>query len=210
MPAVIAVERAYCNKCRAWKPERDFSIFAREQHKNEDDNCLCLDCIDRLEKGKLGRDEIAGYIKEDRERMLERTRNPEYEEMTGPGRLGRVMHHSELVSKIQSFVPNIAVVPGVEPNTYALYRIYGEQVDFVCWTNEGWLPEFSIVEFNKHKQPIRERRGWRTVLLRFIKTGLMTEDQANKNFGRPSSPQQAKFWDRKLYDLRNNRITAKD
>jgi hypothetical protein len=207
---LVATERCYCNKCGSWKPETDFSEFARDQHRNEDEHCICLGCVDLLYKKRLARNEIAGFIKEDRARMIAPTRNPEYEEMTGVGRLGKVMHHSELVSKLQKVVPNLVVWPGNIAGDISLYRIYGEQVDFICYSNEGWLPEFSIVEFNKDMQPIHERRGWRTVLLRIIKFGLLTEELAEKTFGRPSSPQQARFWARRLYDLRNNRTLAKD
>lgn len=203
-------ERAYCNKCQNWRPSTDFSTYAVGQHKIGDENAMCLDCIDILEKRRLCKDEIAGFIKEDRERLISPTRNAEYEEMTGVGRLGKVRHHSEVIPKIQKLVPNLAIRPGNIAGSLSLYRVLNEQADFICWMREGLSPEFSIVEFNKQKQPINEIRGWRTVLLRLIKFGLLTEKQVENHFGRPSSPQQARFWDKQLYFLRNERITSKD
>jgi hypothetical protein len=207
---VVATERCYCNKCGDWKPEKDFSLFARAQHKAEDENCVCLECADKLFRNRLGRSEINAFIKEDRDRLLQKTRNPEFEEMTGERRLGQVMHSNDFIAKLKRAVPNIAVFRGNIEGDLSLCRVYGDTRDFVAYTNTGYLPEFSIVEFNQDRQPIHERRGWRTVLLRIIKFGLLTEQQAEKEFGRPSSPQEARFWDRQLYWLRNDRIVAKE
>jgi hypothetical protein len=207
---IVATERFYCNKCSEWKPETDFSLVARAQSRVDDENALCQECVDKLFKGRLGRNEVNAYIKEDRDRMLQRTRNPEFEEMTGERRLGRVMHSNEFLPRLQKIVPNLVIWPGCRGNDLSLYRIYGDQVDFICWTGQKYLPEFSIVEFNKDRQPINEIRGWRTVLLRVIKFGLLTEKQAEREFGRPSSPQEARYWDRQLWNLRNDRTTLKD
>ncbi len=207
---VVATERCYCQKCTAWKPEQDFSLVARSQHKIGDENTLCQDCVDRLFKGRLGRNEINAYIKEDRDRLLQRTRNPEFEEMTGLRRLGHVMHSNEFLARLKKIVPNLVIWPGKRGNDLSLYRIFGDEVDFICWCGQKYLPEFSIVEFNKDRQPINEIRGWRTVLIRVIKFDLLTEKQAEEEFGRPTSPQEARFWDRQLWWLRNDRTMAQD
>lgn len=203
---ITATERCFCNKCSEWKPETDFSIVARAQHKREDENCLCLECVDKLFRSRLGKSEINAYIKEDRARRLQRTRNPEFEEMTGVRRLGRVMHSSEFLTKIKHVVPNLQTRPGGIQGDISLYRVIGEEIAYVCWLTEGYLPEFSLVKFNADMQPIREIRGWRTVLIRMIKVGLLTEQQAEKEFGRPTYPQEARFWERQLFWLRNDRI----
>lgn len=207
---IVAGERLYCNFCGNWRPEQDFSLVARAQAKAEDENASCLECVEKAYRARLGRSEIKDFVKEDRERLLKRTRNLEFEQMTGEKRLGRVMHSNEFLARLKKILPNVVVGPGAVNDDLSIYRVFGEQVDFVCYTNQGYLPEFSIVEFNKDKQPIHERRGWRTVLLRIIKFGLLTEKQVEKEFGRPSSPQEARFWERQLYWLRNDRITAKE
>ena len=201
-------ERCFCNKCSNWKPELDFSLVGRAQHKRGDENAMCLECVDKLYRNRLGKSEVNAWIKEDRERMLARTLNPDFEEMTGEKRIGKAMHSSELITKLTRIVPNLVAAPGNVGDDISFVRIYGDQIDFICYTNQGWLPEFSQVEFNADRQPIHERRGWRTVLIRFIKFGLLTEAQAEKEFGKPSSPQQARFWERQLYWQRNNRTSA--
>lgn len=206
----VALDRCYCNKCSEWRPATDFSLIARAQHMAEDENCLCLECVDKMYRRKLQKCEVNAYIKEDRERLLRKTRIAAYEEMVGEGRRGRVMHHSELVTRLKKLMPNFVVWPGNIAGDISLYRVYGDKADFICYVHEGWLDEFSTVEFNKDKQPIHEKRGWRTALLRVIKLGLLTEEQVQREFGRPSSPQQAKFWDMELWNIRNNTGFKKD
>lgn len=207
---ITATERCFCNKCSTWKPELDFSLVAREQHKREDENCLCLECVDKAFRNRLGRSEISGFVKEDRERMLRHTRNEEFEEMTGERRLGRVMHSSEFITKLKRIVPTLQVMAGAIQGDLSLYRTFGDRLDFICWFSSGYLPEFSIVHFNKDRQPIDEKRGWRTVLLRALKVGLLTEQQVEKEFGHPTSPTEARFWERQLWWNRNDRTTTKE
>lgn len=202
---ITAIERLYCPGCGIFKPETDFSLISRAQARAEEDEARCLDCVDKAWKARIGRSEIKQYIEYDRERILQRTRNPEFEEMVGEKRLGTVMHSSEFITKLHKLLPNLVVRSGNIEGDLSLYRVYGDQVDFICYTNSGFLPEFSIVEFNKDRQPIHERRGWRTVLLRIIRFGLLTEKEVEAVFGRPTFPQEARFWDRSLYFFRNNR-----
>ena len=207
---LAAIERCYCNKSDCWKPESDFSLVAREQHRRGDENAMCLECVEKAWRSRIGRSEVTDFIREDRERMLKRTRNPEFEEMVGEARIGKRMHSTELIRRLAKLIPNFVPWPGNIEGQTSLYRIFGDRVDFICWTSDGILQEFSSVEFNKWMQPIKEIRGWRTVVLRVIKFGLLTEEQARKEFGEPSNPSAAKFWNRQLYNLRNNRTVAKD
>jgi hypothetical protein len=203
--------QCYCNRCGVFYPETDFTEMARAQYRAGDENALCKDCLDRLYKHKMARDEIAGYVREDRERLLQRTRNPELEQMTGAGRLGHILHHSEFISKLEKVLGGrMVVLDGAREGDLILLRVKEQAVDFICWFSQGYLPEFSIVHFNKDRQPIKEVRGWRTVLLRLIKNGGATEEQVQKVFGEPSSPNEARFWLRHLYEYRHNRITEKD
>jgi hypothetical protein len=203
----------YCNQCGDWHPETDFSEFARDQARQGDEEARCQECVNKLFKNRLqkGSGEIAAYIKEDRDRRLQRTRNPLLEQMVGDGRWGQVMHSNELIRKLTKILPELVPGPGAIEDNISLYRVRpGGEPDFICWTGCGYLPEFSIVHFNKDRQPIREQRGWRTVLLRVIKAGLITEAEAEKEFGRPSSPQQDKFWREQLWNFRHDRTEGQN
>lgn len=207
---VDVVPTCFCNRCGYSKPETDFSIYGRAQDKVGDENTLCQDCVDRLYKGRLARGEINAWIKEDRARSLKRTRSPEYEKMVGEGRWGVVLHHSEFITKLQRLLTGkLVTLDAFLPNQLSLFRINNDTLDFVCWMDMGTQPEFSIVHFNADMQPIREQRGWRTVLLRLIKAGVLTEKKVEEEFGHPSSPTEAKWWNLQLYNFRNNRTEEK-
>jgi hypothetical protein len=197
------MDRYFCNRCALTKPSTDFSEIAKDQARCGDENAMCQDCIDALFRAKLARGEVQGFIKEDRARMLKRTRNPVLEAMQGAGRWGIPMHSSALIFSLSKLVPNLVVLDGRVADDIGFYRARNEKVDFICYTNSGTLPEYSIVVLNKDRQPIHEQRGWRTVLLRFIKAGLLTEEQVEKEFGRISNPEQARFWLKELYDHRH-------
>ena len=211
MSSVIGARPTYyCNQCCETKPEVDFSEFARDQARHGDENTMCQDCVTRLFKGRLqtGGGEINAYIAEDRARRLQRSRNPRLEEMIGEGRWGTPMESNELIRRLLK-LPDVVVGPGTIQNNLSFYRVRNERVDFICWTDAGLLPEFSIVHFNKDRQPIREQRGWRTVVLRFIKSGLLTEMDAQNMFGRAEGI-QARFWEQEMYWHRNIRTEGQN
>ena len=86
---------------------------------------------------------------------------------------------------------------------------------YICAMEAGIMPEFSVLNFVEEeyldivtdatpnatgKKQIRlrinetnpEQRGWRTVIMRLIKAGLITEPQAVRAFGTPSK--DSKLW----------------
>jgi hypothetical protein len=204
-------ETCFCNRCGYSKPETEFSMFARAQHKAGDENCICLGCVEKLYKGQLTRGEIAGYIAEDRARLLKDTLHPEYAQMVGQGRWGTPMDSSQFILKLEKALGGkIIVGEGYYKDTISLYRLNGMTIDFVCWITHGTMPEYSIAHFNRDKQPIREQRGWRTALLRIIKKGLLTEEQAKKIFKDPTNPIEARFWNKRLWEFRNERTEGQN
>jgi hypothetical protein len=164
---------------------------------------MCQACVTAIFRARIDRSEVKAFVKQDRDRMLQRTRLLDQAAMQGEGRWGTPMTHNELIRKLTKVIPNLFVTDGNIPGDISLYRVRGEQVEFICYTNSGTLPEHSIVHVNKDNQPIHEQRGWRTVLIRIIKSGLLSEQDAEREFGHPSSPQQAMLWDRELFTYRN-------
>ncbi len=128
-------------------------------------------------------------------------------------RVGRVLPSGEFLAKIQKLVPSLYITDGRIVGDLAIFRIYprpredlgGRDFEYLFYCPTGLLPEYSLYEFDTARDiPIREKlRGWRTVLLRLIKAGLMTEEQCDQEFGRAVGP-ASNVWYRQLFVHRNH------
>ena len=107
-------------------------------------------------------------------------------------RLGNTMQHNDFLVKLLRVVPNLYVTEGRIEGDLALYRTYGgpqerlngNSFEYLFYMPKGLLPEFSQYEFDDRDVIVKEsRRGWRTVLLRLIKSGMITEEKVNQVFG---------------------------
>ena len=211
MSNVVSLDRTYCNICQTLKPSSAFSSQARAQALAGDENAACLPCVNRLYDSRLARDEVEPYLKQDMA-----VRNKPYElsgqeeRKDSPARWGHVLHSSELLLRLQRIIPNLHVKDGRIGNDVSLFQVIGDEIKYLVWTHQGNLPEYSIVVTNWQNRPIREIRGWRTVLLRLIKAGVITEEQALKHFGSPTNGEAARFYLQELAWHRNQRNLGKD
>jgi hypothetical protein len=74
---------------------------------------------------------------------------------------------------------------------------------YVTWIQIPAMIEYSVMRFDGHGVATSEKyRGWRTVLLKLIQDGLLTERQANWVFGEPRGPAAAR-WGQILQSFRN-------
>jgi hypothetical protein len=132
-------------------------------------------------------------------------------------RRGRVMHTSDVLLKVRRHVPNLYVLEGGIKGDLALYltedqpqpKWVGKNYLYLGYIAYDWLPEFSLYEFDDNRDVmIREsERGWRTVLLQFIKQGVLTEQQCDKEFGKPSSAGSS-VWYKRLQQYRTSKEVA--
>lgn len=128
-------------------------------------------------------------------------------------RLGTPMSHSNLIYKIKKWVPNIYITEGRIIGDLAVFQTYpcpqpdleGRDFRYLFYIPTGQLPEFSQYEFDARDVPIREsKRGWRTVLLRLIKIGLLSEETCDREFGRAQGIAST-VWYRQLFQFRNRK-----
>jgi hypothetical protein len=128
-------------------------------------------------------------------------------------RVGRAMRSENFLGKLQRLVPSLHFTGGRIGNDIAIFRTYpcpqphlnGRDFEYLFYCPGGDIPEYSIYEFDGRDIIVREKmRGWRTVLLRLIRSGLLTEAQSDREFGRADGPAST-VWYRKLYEYRNNR-----
>lgn len=127
-------------------------------------------------------------------------------------RIGRVLPSGEFLNKLKQLIPELYITDGRIAGDVAMFRTYpvpqerlgGRTFEYLFYCPTGLIPEYSIYEFDTVRDvPIREKlRGWRTVLLRLIKTGLLTEEICNREFGIAVGPAST-VWYRRLYEHRN-------
>lgn len=103
-------------------------------------------------------------------------------------RIGQPMTHSEFITKLRR--RNILCWYNQHVHHDKANLLWskhsGASPEVACWVQLGFMPELSIMTFDDHGLPLAERRrGWRTPLLQLILKGIISEDDANSEFGRP-------------------------
>lgn len=129
-------------------------------------------------------------------------------------RKGRIMHCLEFVDKLSTIRPaylsanirkGLTGLAVYNPKDVRQEDGTFKRVDwqYVCGVQVGYMWEYSVVHIDDHGLPLNEKwRGWRTVLLRLIQLGHITEEQALQVFGEPT-PAGAKRYLEQLYYWRN-------
>lgn len=111
----------------------------------------------------------------------------------GP-RVGRILHSSEVINKLRKCGIRCWYRQHPQPKKITLVVYRDGELQVGCWAQHGYMPEYSIVRFDEHGVPLDEKfRGWRTMLLQLILKGLLTEDDANKEFGYASGPASVRY-----------------
>jgi hypothetical protein len=208
-PEILGIECSSCRRLLAHKfYRRDSSL--RTGYKPQ-----CMVCESAP---KLTMEEHLFQLREKNHNAdaTRKQRHPDQEEMRKTdARLGRPMHCSEFLLRLQKLVPSLFVKEGGIVGDLALYQVAdapqakwdGKNYNYVGFISYDMLPEFSRYQFDDLRDVmIREsERGWRTVLLRFIKAGLLTEEQCSKEFG-PAIGQGSMVWYKQLFLHRNEKV----
>jgi hypothetical protein len=121
-------------------------------------------------------------------------------------RIGRVMSHAEFINTLRKSGIHCHYRQHPQADKAVLYTSkYGcDTAEIACWVQVGQMPELSIMRFDDHGVPLDERRrGWRTSLLQLILKGIITEEEANKAFGRPKETEQFHRYNSTLQNFRN-------
>lgn len=128
-------------------------------------------------------------------------------------RIGTPLHHSDLLRKLRKLVRSLYIMDGRIIGDLAVFQTFpcpqpdldGRDFKYLFYIPTGLMPEFSQYEFDERDVPIREsKRGWRTVLLRLIKLGLMSEERCDREFG-SARGEASIVWYRQLYAFRNRK-----
>ena len=131
-------------------------------------------------------------------------------------RTGRRMHHSELILRLRKLLPGLLIMDGNFAGELAMFRTFGQpqprlegrSFEYLGFMPTGVMPEYSIYHFDARNVPDREeQRGWRTVLLKFVNNGMLTEEQVNRYFGEPTGIGST-VYRRQLWKYRNRSAAA--
>lgn len=140
-----------------------------------------------------------------------RRRRSEYEESMkcDLGRIGHVMESLEFLNKLKILVPGLIWFEGRTTGDWGVY-VQDHNVEFgvryLWYLPQGILPEYSIHEFDIYDAPVKEKmRGWRTPLLRLIKSEIITEEDAHRVFGAPTVCLSSELYRAELYNFRNRK-----
>jgi hypothetical protein len=113
-------------------------------------------------------------------------------------RIGRIMHSSELIKKLTEECGITAVYrPHPQPKRITLLvdKTHGiKGLEVACWVQFGYMPEYSIMNFDDHGVVLQEAyRGWRTVLLQLLVQHMIDEETMNRVFGEAVGPAARKY-----------------
>lgn len=100
-------------------------------------------------------------------------------------RVGKPMAHDELIKRVEKATGRKVwgEVSLRDPNVYGFYTTGQDgEKKYICAFEKGYLPEFSIVLVDDHDMPIKEKRGWRTVLTRLLQTKAIKYYQIRNAF----------------------------
>jgi hypothetical protein len=113
-------------------------------------------------------------------------------------RIGRIMHSSEFIKKLTEECGVTALYrPHPQPKrvTLLIDTTNGVKLpEVVCWVQFGYMPEYSICNFDSHGVVLQEAfRGWRTCLLQILVKRMLTEETVTRVFGVASGPASARY-----------------
>lgn len=120
-------------------------------------------------------------------------------------RIGVPMNHAEFIKLLRKAGLRCYYTTHVHPDKVVLLVADKQNnLDNACWVTYGFMPELSMMNFDHHGAPLSERRrGWRTPLLQLILKGYITEEKANKIFGKPDVTPQYHRYNATLQSFRN-------
>jgi hypothetical protein len=214
--AKAASPEIYGKTCAGCQSDLDWIHFTKDSSSRDGHKALCHSC-EAVPRMSTAEHTAALKEKNLNSEVYRRQRWEGQEELKDDAsRIGRPMFHTDFFHIVQKLLPcTLYIMPGRIKGHLAVFRTYpgpqtkleGRDFEYMFFAEEGLTPEFSTYEFDRVTDvPVREtKRGWRTVLLRLIKAGLLSEEVCNKVFGRPEGT-PANRWHMELKKYRSRTI----
>jgi hypothetical protein len=121
-------------------------------------------------------------------------------------RIGKIIHSSSFLNNLRQLGLNCHYREHPHKDKLTLIVIRNQKTEVGCWVARGFMPEYSIVRFDRHDVPLNEKfRGWRTCTLQLILKGLLDEKEVDAFFGKASGPASERYLST-LYNVRNRQV----
>jgi hypothetical protein len=135
--------------------------------------------------------------KADTHQQLERYRLKDHSELKDQeNRMGQMLFHTDLIRRIEKITHRRVWAEDSknDHNVCGFYTSHKGVKKFICAFDKGPLPEFSHIITDERDLPIKEKRGWRTVLTRLLQAQVMTWPQVKYGFGEGDTHAASDRW----------------
>jgi len=144
------------------------------------------------------------------DKSLQQYRLPDHEQLKDvDARMGKPLHFAELIRRVVKLNPSLWAEDSINrPGNVGFYRHRTPTPEDPCDKEylvafpKDILPEYSIIETDAADLPVKEKRGWRTVLLRLLQQRALTIEQVSSAFDEASGESSAR-WGFYLHALQN-------
>ena len=214
----FSVYEKQCESCQSIKP---FGQFKRDSSYREGVRNQCLSCES---SPRLSMSEHTQRAKEMnfKRAASQRWGKDQLDFMDDAPRMVGYMHHSDFIRKLNKIATRqLYIRDGNFIGDLAIYEVWDKLVyeydafrsdtfkpdeptfKYICYMPLGDSPEFGLYSFDDRAVPIREEtRGWRTILLRLLNSGIVSEEAVNIEFGKARGV-GAVAYNRQLWRYRN-------
>lgn len=99
-------------------------------------------------------------------------------------RVGSGMFHTEFIRRVEKGTGRKVWAEDSyrDSSVVGFYTMKNGEKSYICSFGKGFMPEFSIILTDDRDLPVKENRGWRTVLTRLLQTGNIRMFQIRNSF----------------------------
>ena len=99
-----------------------------------------------------------------------------------PRRVGHPLPHTQLALYVSRTNDRLHMETSISDETVAGFyaRCPDGSKRYVCSFQKGLMPEWSIIHTDRADLPVKEQRGWRTVLIRLLKGRYLNFNQVSE------------------------------
>lgn len=149
---------------------------------------------------KLSPAEGLEKFKAENQRLVDQKRIPDQDVLEDvKAALGRRLDWQDVVRAIKAINPAIIIEDGGMPNAVAVRILRNGEKEYITGFYKQPMPEFSSVLVDEKGLPVREVRGWRTVLTALIQSKAVSFKQVKDAaiFG-DANGKRGELWHRNL------------